>query len=323
MLHRGYIQSWNFVVEHKLPGELVTSVGYVGSASVRGFGFLNINASQIPGSGIDGQPLYAQFGRTAATREYDGRTSGNYHSLQVALNRRFMGGLLLKGAYTYSRSIDNAEYSDWTEFTWNALSVLNRNRAPSDFNIPHIFQFAYVYELPFGIGKKWATDGASKLILGGWQINGIFSSFQGRQYTLSAPDASLNMPGNTQTPDQVKSTVQKIGCAGPDPGCTFFDTSAFAPVTEVRFGNVGRNTMRAPGVVNMDLSLFRTFKLTEKFGLQFRAEAFNLSNTPHFNAPDSDVSSSDFGKITSTDNGESTSAGGRSREIRFGLRLSF
>ncbi len=127
--HRGYIQSWNFVVEHKLPGELVTSVGYVGSASVRGFGFLNINASQIPGSGIDGQPLYAQFGRTAATREYDGRTSGNYHSLQVALNRRFMGGLLLKGAYTYSRSIDNAEYSDWTEFTWNALSVLNRNRA--------------------------------------------------------------------------------------------------------------------------------------------------------------------------------------------------
>ena len=323
LLHRGYIQSWNFVVEHKLPGELVTSVGYVGSASVRGFGFLNINASQIPGSGIDGQPLYAQFGRTAATREYDGRTSGNYHSLQVALNRRFMGGLLLKGAYTYSRSIDNAEYSDWTEFTWNALSVLNRNRAPSDFNIPHIFQFAYVYELPFGIGKKWATDGASKLILGGWQINGIFSSFQGRQYTLSAPDASLNMPGNTQTPDQVKSTVQKIGCAGPDPGCTFFDTSAFAPVTEVRFGNVGRNTMRAPGVVNMDLSLFRTFKLTEKFGLQFRAEAFNLSNTPHFNAPDSDVSSSDFGKITSTDNGESTSAGGRSREIRFGLRLSF
>jgi hypothetical protein len=73
----------------------------------------------------------------------------------------------------------------------------------------------------------------------------------------------------------------------------------------------------------MDLSLFRDFKLTERFKLQFRAEAFNLGNTPHFNAPDSDVSSSDFGKITSTDNGENTSAGGRSREFRFGLRLSF
>jgi hypothetical protein len=323
LLHRGYIQSWNFVVEHKLPGELLTSVGYVGSASVKGFGFLDTNASQIPGSGNDGRPLFPKFGRTTPTREYDGRTQSNYNSLQVTLNRGFRGGLLLKGAYTYSRAIDTAEYSDWTEFTWNALSVLNRNRAPADFNIPHVFQFAYVYELPFGGGKKWLTNGAGKRILGGWQINGFFTSFQGRQYTMSAPDASLNMPGNAQTPDQIKPTVKKIGCVGPDPGCTFFDTSAFAPVTEVRFGTVGRNTMRGPGVVNTDLSLFRTFKLTEKFNLQFRAEAFNLSNTPHFNFPDSDVSSSGFGQVTSTDDGYGTSTGGRSREIRFGLRLSF
>ena len=323
LLNRGYIQSWNFMVERKLPGEIVTSVGYVGSSSVRGFGVLDINASQIPGSGNDGRPLYPKFGRTTATREYDGRTSGNYHSLQVSLNRRFQGGLLLKGAYTYSRAIDTADYSDWTEFTWNALGALNRNRAPAEFNIPHIFQLAYVYQLPFGSNKKWLTSGAGRWILGDWQINGIFSSFQGRQYTLSSPDTSLNMPGNAQTPDQIKPTVKKIGCVGPDPGCTFFDTSAFAPVTEVQFGTVGRNTMSGPGVVNMDLSLFRNFKLTEKFGLQFRAEAFNLSNTPHFNAPDSDISSGEFGKITSTDDGYGTSAGGRSREIRFGLRLTF
>jgi hypothetical protein len=323
LLHRGYIQSWNFVVERELPGQLVTSVGYVGSSTVRGFGFLNINASQIPGSGNEGRPLYAKFGRTAATREYDGRTNGNYHSLQLALNRRFQSGLLLKGAYTYSRSIDTAEYSDWTEFTWNARGYLHRNRGPSDFNIPHNFECAYVYELPFGANKKWFTDGTSRKILGGWQVNGIFSSFTGRQYQMHADGTSLNMPGNTQTPDQVKPRVQKFGCVGPDPGCTFFDTSAFAPVTEARFGTVGRNTMRAPGVVNMDMSLFRTFKLTERFGLQFRAEAFNLSNTPHFNAPDSDVSSSGFGKVTSTDDGYGTSAGGRSREFRFGLRLNF
>jgi hypothetical protein len=86
--------------------------------------------------------------------------------------------------------------------------------------------------------------------------------------------------------------------------------------------------MRGPGVVNMDLSLFRTFKLTEKFNLQFRAEAFNLSNTPHFRSPNGDddsnnVNSENFGKVLSTDTGESTSAGGRSREFRFGLRLGF
>ncbi len=322
-LHRGYIQSWNFILEHKLPGEIVTSVGYVGSRFLKGFGFLNINASQVPGSGDEGRPLFASFERTAATREYDGRTSGHYHSLQVSVNRRFTSGLLLKGAYTYSKSIDNAEYSDWTEFTWNAVPALGRNRAPSDFNIPQNFQLAYIYELPFGAGKRWAQNGAVKEILGGWQLNGIFSAFNGRQYTVWADGTSLNMPGNAQTADQVKPAVGQIGCVGPDEGCYFFDTSAFAPVTEVRFGNVGRNSMRAPGVVNMDMSLFRTFKFTERLHMEFRAEAFNLTNTPHFNAPDSDVSSSSFGKITSTDDGYGTSAGTRSREFRFGLRLNF
>src|SRR5205807_605188 len=98
-LHRGYIQSWNFIIEHKLPGELVTSVGYVGTASVNGFAFLDINASQIPGSGNAGRLLFPKFGRTATTREFDGRTHSNYHSLQATLNRRFAGGLFLKGAY--------------------------------------------------------------------------------------------------------------------------------------------------------------------------------------------------------------------------------
>jgi len=318
LLRRGYIQSWNFIIERKLPGELVTSVGYVGSASVRDFSFRDINAGQTPGAGNDGQPLYAEFGRTASTRLYDGMLHSNYHSLQASLNRRFTGGLLLKGAYTYSRAIDMGDYSDWTETYWPSLSQWNRNRGPASYNIPHNFQFAYMYEFPFGSGKKWASSGASKAVLGGWQINGIFSSFVGRQYTLSASGSSLNMPDNRQTPDQVKPTVEKLGQIADDG--TFFDTSAFARVTDVRFGTVGRNTMRGPGVVNMDMSLFRTFKLTEKFNLQFRAEAFNLSNTPHFSNPNGNANSDNFGKVLSTN---SAWAAGRSREFQFGLRFGF
>ena len=87
-LKRGYIQSWNFIIEHKLPGELVTSIGYVGTASVNGFAFLDINASQVPGSGNEGRLLYQRFGRTATTREWNGRTHSIYHSLQVTVNRR-------------------------------------------------------------------------------------------------------------------------------------------------------------------------------------------------------------------------------------------
>jgi Carboxypeptidase regulatory-like domain/TonB dependent receptor-like, beta-barrel len=317
-LHRGYIQSWNFIIEHKLPSDFVTSIGYVGTASVNGFGFLDINASQIPGSGDEGRPLFAKFGRTSTTREWDGRLHSTYHALQATINRRLSGGLFLKGAYTYSRAIDTADYSDWTEFLWNASSQFSRNRAAATHNIPHMFQIGYLYELPFGPGKKWATSGGAATVLGGWQLNGIFAAYQGRQFTLTASDASLNMPGNQQTPDQIKPKVEKLGKVGDDGA--WFDTSAFARPTGARFGTVGRNTMRGPGVVNTDLSLFRTFKLTEKFNLQFRAEAFNLSNTPHFANPNRNANASNFGKILET---QSQYAIARSREFRFGLRLGF
>ncbi|HEV2247185.1 MAG TPA: TonB-dependent receptor [Terriglobia bacterium] len=323
LLHRGYIQSWNFIVERKLPGETVVSVGYVGTKTVRDFAFLNINAGQIPGAGLDGQLLYTRFGRTASTREYDGRLGSSYHSLQVSLNRRITGGLLLKGAYTYSHAIDMADYSDWTETIWPSNLAWGRNRASASYDIPHNFELGYVYELPFGGGKKFAKGGgAAQAILGGWQINGIFSAFMGGRDTLTASDASLNMPDNQQTPDQVSPLVYK-GCYGPDKGCTMFDTSSFVRVTDVRFGTVGRNTLRRPGVVNMDTSIYRTFKIFEKLDLQFRAEAFNLSNTPHFDRANRNVNSSNFGKVTATDSGGRTFAGGRSREYRFGLRLSF
>jgi hypothetical protein len=312
-LKRGYIQSWNFTFEQKLPGELVTSVAYVGTHSVNGFGFLQINASQTPGSGNNGRPLYVKFGRTANTRLWDGRTSSNYHALQATLNRRFSDGLFLKGAYTWSHAIATHNYGDWTTFSFNALSELHRNRANAPFNRPHNLQLAYVYELPFGTGKKWAQNGAARAILGGWQVNGIFSSYMGTQYTLSASGTSLNMPGgNPQTPDQVKPEVEKLGNVG---DLAFFDTTAFANITEVRFGNVGLYSMRGPGVVNMDVSLFRRFQITEKMNMEFRAEAFNISNTPHFGNPNGSITSSLFGKITSVSNDP--------RSFRFGLRFAF
>jgi carboxypeptidase family protein/TonB-dependent receptor-like protein len=318
MLHRGYIQSWNLIIERKLPAQLVASVGYVGSASVNGFAFLDINASQIPGSGDEGRPLFAKFGRTTATREWDGRTHSIYHALQTTINRRFSDGLLLKGAYTWSKAIDQAPYSDWTEFRYNAPSVFYRNRALADHDVPHNFQLGVVYELPFGSGKKWGTTGASNTILGGWQLNGLFAAYSGRPFNLTASGASLNMPGNQQTPDQIKPNVEILGNVGGDG--TYFDTSAFARVREVRFGNVGRNTMRGPGAVNLDLSLFRTFKLSNQFNLQFRGEAFNATNTPHFGNPNGNVNSSNFGKVLAT---QTAYAMGRSREFRLGLRLSF
>jgi hypothetical protein len=318
-MNRGYIQSWNYILEQKLPREFVMSAGYVGTASVNGFAFLDINASQIPGSGNAGRPLYAKFGRTATTREWNGRTHSTYHSLQATINRRISSGLFLKGAYTYSHAIDMANYGDWTAFSWNALSAMNRNRANAANNIPHMFNIGYTYDVPFGKGHKLASEGVPAAILGGWQLNGFFSAYQGRQFMLSASGSSLNMPGNAQTPDLIKPNVDTLHLAGDDG--TWFDTTAFARVTAVRFGTVGRNTMRGPGVVNTDLSLFRRFKITERIHLEFRAESFNLSNTPHFANPSGNANSSSFGRVTATQSG--ADAIGRSREYRFALRAEF
>ena len=314
-MRRGYIQSYNLIIEHKLPYELVTSIGYVGSHLVRGFGFVNINAGQIEGAGLDGQSLYTKFGRTQDTNVWDGRYGSNYNSLQATINRRFTGSLFLKGSYTYSKAIGEVECSDWTGAEggiWSALNQQHRNRADTAFNIPNILQMGFAYELPFGSEKKWATSGGARAILGGWQINGIFSSYQGRMFTLSSSGSSVDAPGNIQTPDQIKPDVAILGGLGDSP---YFDTSAFARVTDVRYGNVGRNTMRGPVTTNLDFSVFRRFKVTEKMNMEFRCESFNFTNTPHFGNPNGNRNNSNFGNILSDVNDP--------RSFRFGLRLSF
>ena len=313
LLKRGYIESWNLVVERKLPGQFLASMGYVGTQTVHQFGDLNVNAS-LPGTGQAGQPLNVLFGRTTETDLWQGFLSANYHSLQISVNRQFTNGLMVKGAYTYSRAIDFTDDDGWAALVWNDPNVIRRNRAPAGFNTPHIFQLAYVYELPVGKGKRWAgSGGVTTKILSDWQVSGIFAAIHGQPFSLTASAASLNAAFQRQTPNQV-GPVKKLGGIGT--GHPFYDPTAFAPVSaSAVYGNVGRNTLYGPGSVNMDFSLFRTFNLTERFNLQFRTDAANLFNAPHFNNPTGSRSSGNFLVITSAKNDE--------RQFRFGLRLAF
>jgi hypothetical protein len=313
-LNRGYIESWNFIIERKLPAKFLVSVGYVGTQTVHQFGDFDVNAS-LPGTGQAGQPFNRpQFGnRTASTLFWQGFLSSNYHALQVSINRQFANGLLVKGAYTYSKAIDFTDDDGWAGLNWNDPNVFRRNRAQAGFNTPQVFQLSYVYELPVGKGKSLASGGGvATAVLSGWQTSGIFSAISGQPFSLTASGASLNAVDQVQTPDQV-GPAKKLGGVGS--GQPFYDPSAFVPVTRVGYGNVGRNSLYGPGSVNLDFSLFRTFKLTERFDLQFRADAANFFNSPHFNNPSGDLTSGDFLTITSAKNDE--------RQFRFGLRFSF
>jgi hypothetical protein len=318
-IHRGYIQSWNFTIERRLPLDLVTSIAYVGTQTTHQLADLDIN-SGFPGSGTTGRPYYAKFQRGIATNVWDGYLSSHYHSLQTSINKQFSHGLLVKGAYTWSRAINMTDEDGWASVLWNWGPVFNRNRAPAGYDRTHVFQVGWVYELPFGKGKKFVNSGPASYIIGGWQVNGVMSAYTGVPVTLTAPGSSVNAPSNQQTPDQIKTNVVRTGAVGP--GTTFYDTSAFAPVTQQRFGTVGRNTIRNPGIWNTDLSVFRNFPIKERVTLSFRTEFYNFPNTSHFGNPANEPGAFASRDVASTNFLRMVQSFGE-RQIRFGLRLGF
>jgi hypothetical protein len=304
--------------ERRLPWDMSVSMGYVGTKTTHQLGFYNINASGA-GQGRAGQPLYQQWGRTSATYRFDGYLSGNYHSLQVALNKPFSKGLFLKAAYTYSKAMNRVDDDGWTTLNWNSPEVMYKNYGPASYDRTHVFQMGFVADLPFGKGGS----GAANAIIKDWSLNGLFSAFTGTPFTVTASGASVNARGNSQTADLV-GTPNKLGGIGA--GNPYYDTSAWAPITEVRFGNTGRNSVRGPGAWNIDLSLFRRFPVGRKVTLEARAEAFNLTNTPHFQNPNGNVNSGSFMTITSTGQNNGTGDSGQDfpeRQFRLGVRLQF
>lgn len=311
-INRGYIQSWNFTMERELGQNFVGSVAYVGTQSTNMLADRNINAG-MPGTATDQLPLAQAFGRRIAMNMWDGWLSSNYHSLQATLNRQFSNGLLLKGAYTWSKAINMTDDNGWAGVNWNSPEVIHRNRARAGYDRRHIFQMAYVYELPFGRGKKFMNQGPASWILGNWAVNGVFYWFTGTPFTVGGGGA-CNCPGNLQTANQVKPEVEIIGNYGP--GQLYFDPSAFAAGPANQFGSTGRNILTGPGRIGTDMSIARIFPIGERFRLEFRGEAFNLTNTPQFNNPAASVTGANFGEVRAT---QALSE----RQIRLGLLLRF
>ena len=330
LVHNGRaVRNPRLIVERRLPGELIASVGYVGNQTVRQFVDRDINAAPI-GTGPTGRPLAATQNRLIETLMWDGWASSNYHSMQVALNRSFSKGFLLKGAYTWSKSINMADEDGWVALPLTNLeSQLSRNRAVAGYDRTHMFVMSWVYDLPFGKGKALNLSGIADKIAGGWRLNGIYSAYTGTPFTVSAAATSLNAPGSNQTADQLGELV-RTGAVGP--GTAFYEVTAFRdpnfqrPSNVFRYGSMGRNAVRGPGFQKADLALFKDFKLTERFMLQFKAEAFNFTNTPRFGNPGANVSAMTLnaaGAVTNANNFMAITSAEGERKFRFGLRLSF
>ena len=341
LLKRGRIETWNATVERKLPGEFIVGVAYVGNHLTHGWGQVDLNASRID----EQAPLSTQYGRTAATYQLQGYVDSHYNALQVTIDRHFDKGLYIKGAYAWSKAIDLSSDDSWGAGLWLAPTFAgpgyrDRNRGMSDFDSRHVFRMSYVWDLPVGSGRKYlSSNRIGRAVLGGWQLNGIWSTTSGRPTTLYADPGNLRQAGNHQTVDQV-GPIRKLGCLGPGPDCHWYDPSSFAIVPLVtdpdgvqrqhRFGTTGRNiALYGPGHTNMDASLFRHFKLTERFDLQFRAEGLNVFNHPTWNWAPDEWGASNYcwggGPANNPCGGkfmQAVDANGH-RIVRFGLRLAF
>jgi outer membrane receptor protein involved in Fe transport len=318
---RGYIHSWNLTVQGELPWGFTGQAGYVATRQRDINQIMDANAGQVIGAGNAGRPLFVRYGRTGATGILSNPGWSDYDSLQTSLARRLAQGLQVNVAYTWSRAFgiccdtlsDNPPQVQ-------ALEYFHLNEALLPQDRPHNFQASFVAELPFGSGKPFLHDGGlAAAVLGGWQVNGLLSLYSGSPFTVTSSGTSLDLPGSTQVADQVTSDVEILGGIGPNQ--PWFDTTAFRPVTERRFGTGAINSMRGPGFANFDMSIFREFGLGGDRAVQVRMEIFNLTNTPHFANPQNSVNASNFGVISSTAN--SGREGIDERLFRLGLRFRF
>jgi hypothetical protein len=308
--HRGYAESYNFTIQRDFGRGYNLEAGYVGTSDIRPSDGVNINAAP-PGAGKSGQPLYILYGNASVISSMEPIDGSRYNSLQLRATHR-AGNATYGAAYTFSKVLDAADNEEGSSLTWNWVPMLYRNYALAGYDRTHNFQLYGTYMLPFGKGQSMLKEGIAAAIAGGWQINAIMSRTSGTPFTVSASATSLNSPGNTQTANQVVANVAILG--GHGPGSPYFDPNAFAAVTAPTFGNSGRDILRGPGLFNLDASVFRNFNLGERFRLQFRAEAFGLTNTPQFANPGTTFGSATYDLITSSSG---------QRQIRFALKFMF
>lgn len=344
---RGYTHSYNLTLQREFTKGLVGEAAYVGSRGIRMLTNQNINAAPING-GNPGRRLFPVANKNWGDVNMLAPDANMYYdSLQTKLTWRMTGGSVIGLNYTLSKGInwiDNEEVSGTFGVPggylfWAYPDYRGRNKALASFDRTHNLQIYGVYQLPFGLKKQWAKSGILGMIAGGWQLNWLLSRLSGNPFTLTGGGASLNAPGNFQTPDQVGPlhilggvgpapvTGASVSCAPTDMSCHYFDPTAFAavPAGQARFGTAGRNIVRGPGFFNLDGSLSRDFRITERVKLQIKAEMFGLTNTPHYGNPGTDVTNAaTFGVITSTLNlaGRGTGTGGE-RQTWFSARVTF
>jgi hypothetical protein len=289
------VMNWNLTVEHQLMNDVLLRVGYVASKGTHLSYNNDINAPlPSPDATPDNEDARRPYQQFQQVTQDASNGNSSYNSLQVQVDKRFSHGVTLTANYTWSRSIDEVSYQ--TDLC--GINVINpydvrAYRGVSDFNVPHRFVLNYLWQLPS------PKQGLERALFGGWETTAILNWQSGFPLNIkSGGDYSYSLPevGNDQA--EVVAPPQYTHGSTSDKLAQWFTTSAFGAPANNSFGNAGRNILIGPGTFNIDFAAHKVFPLGERLKLQFRAEFFNFLNHPQFNNPDTTLSDSTFGQIT-------------------------
>ena len=313
------VHKWNVAVQHELKGGNALEVTYVGNHQAHQLLQPDFNA--CPNSPIttscDSLRLYPNIGGVSGTGS---NGFGNYAGATVKLEKRFSGGLQYLFAYTYGHALANSgtTLSGSSGFTYRDATNLSTSYSSAAWDIRNNVTASFLYEMPFGKGKKYINQANRGVdaIIGNWQMNSIFTFRTGSPFTLRANQCTGRFNGCF--PNAVPGKDPNGAPSGGRNSNQWFDITAVSSpgLTPGTQGNLGLQSNYAPGQRNVDLSLFKALKFTERFKGQFRAEAFNIGNTPQWSQPDNNIQNSTFGRITSTQSGSE-------RRLQLALRVMF
>jgi hypothetical protein len=315
-----YVPQWSFGVQRELTRNMSLEVNYMGSSGVHLKRFTTYNTAP-PGPGnINARRPYPIFNGTFQVANAPSHSS--YDSLQVRLQQRFNHGFTVLSSFTYGKSIDNGSAIRWQN---NDISTpsddynLKSIRGLSSFDFRRRLTTSLLYELPSGRGRALlgtASRGVDT-VLGGWQLGTILTLQDGFPLTATCASGAVQNGGDACLADAT-GINPNLPRGQQDPN-HFFNTGAFVNRlpggAAFRYGNAGRNTIIGPGIIDWDFSLTKTFRVTERHGIEFRTEFFNIPNHPMFGIPGSSPGTSTYAVISST--------AIDSRQLQFGLKYKF
>jgi hypothetical protein len=312
-----YIQQYSVSLQRQFGKDWIGEVAYVGTKGTHLMTLRDLN-----------QPLPGQTNLPTAVRfpypsfgliEYrDDNGISNYNSMEATLDKRFNRGWTLRGVYTFSKSLDNSfehlASGGSNSFPQNARD-LHSWYGPSDFDVRHRFVINGIWELPFGRGRAYFTDGIAAKVFGGWELAGSFNARSGKPFTVTQSNDPLSI--GTALSTTMPDVIGNPNVSNPTVD-SWFNPAAFQQLTATsnHFGSEGRNALTGPDFKSLDFSVHRRFGLgSETRYLDFRWEVFNALNRANFGLPNRTINSSNVGTITSLS--------GDPRVMQFALRLNF